>query len=78
MQAQRLLVAEIVAGAVEADFGDGVERQGRVRNLDAAHAALAVAEHVVVDDQAFQAEAEQRGVHAGRFIDEVEAGEGRP
>ena len=74
-QGKGLGMAEIVAGSTRAYIPDRLDRQGGVVDLDAAHATHGLAKHVVVDDQAFQAETEQRGVHAGRLVDEVEAGE---
>src|SRR3546814_2314303 len=65
-------LAKVMPGAVEADPLDRFFRQGVVVHLDAAHAAHALAQHVVVDDQALQAEAQQRGVHPGGFIDRSE------
>ena len=76
-EGQRLVVAEIMAGTVEADIGDDVERQRLVIDLDAADIAVDRAQHVVVDEQALEAEAEQRGMHAGAFIEQIDAGHGR-
>ena len=65
-----------MAGPLDADIGDDIERQRLVIDLDAADIAVDRAQHVVVDEQAFEAEAEQRGMHAGRFVEEIDAGHG--
>ena len=63
-----------MAGTVQADVADGLERQRLVVDLDAADRALRRADDVVVDDEAFERKAEQARVHAGRFVDQVGAG----
>ena len=52
-QAQRLVVAEIVALATQADLADGLEGNALVVDLDTANCAHDVAQHVVVDDETF-------------------------
>ena len=68
-------MAQIMAGAAHAHILHHLNADGLVIDLDPAHTAQALAEHVIVDDQRFKAEAEKRGMHAGRLIDHVEAGQ---
>src|SRR6185312_5156167 len=49
---RRLSAAEIVARPIQADLGDGIDRARNFAGVYAARAALAMAQHVVVDDQA--------------------------
>ena len=72
-----LRVTEEVTGPLDADLAYRLDREIVVGHLDAAHRAHDRAQHVVVDDAALEAEAEQAGVHAGRLVDQVAAGLGR-
>ena len=63
-----------MAGAANADIADGVDIERFVRRINAAHGALGGADNVVIGHKRFFANAEQRGVHTGRLIDEVGAG----
>ena len=73
-QRQRLLVAEIMTRTADAHIADDFDGQRLVIHFDAAHIAVDRAQHVIVDEQAFEAETEKRGMHAGTLIEEIDAG----
>ena len=73
-QAQGLLMAEEMARPLGADLAHGLDREAVLGHLDAADRAQDRADHVVVDHQALETEAEQAGMHAGRLVDQVGPG----
>ena len=76
-QVQGLARAQIVPRPAQAHLLHGLQRHGVVVHLDAAHAAHAGADHVVVHQQRLEAVAQQRGVHTHALIDHVEARKSR-
>ena len=68
---------EIMPRPAHADILHDLDADCLVCDLDPANAAKALAKHVIVDDQGFEAETEKRGMHACGLIHHVQTRQSR-
>ena len=64
-------------GPLQANFSDHIKRKRCIIHFNAAHIAVDRAQHIIINQQAFQTEAQQRSVHTRHFIHHVDASHGR-